>query len=108
MATEAQISELRVMINDPAGDGAEYADVDLDTRIDAADGNLNVVASSIWTEKAGRYSTLVDVQEGSSKRSLGSLYSNSLKMAAHYKALDDASGTVGGIRASRTRAIERP
>lgn len=106
MATENQIIELRTMINDPAGETSEYAADELDRRIDAANGNLQVVAAAIWTEKAGRYSGLVDVQEGASRRSLGSLHANALKMATYYGSISGV-GTVSG-RVSRTRAIERP
>lgn len=105
MATAQQILDLRVMINEPTQ--TPYSDAALNARIDAeaADGNLRPLAGAIWREKSGRYSELVDVQEGSSKRSLSQLQGSALKMAAYYE-----GGADGGtaVRASRTRAIERP
>jgi hypothetical protein len=100
MATPEQVAELRSMVNEP--DATTYTDEALSARIDSA-GSLSAAAASIWTEKAGRYSELVDVQEGSSKRSLGALYQQALNMASFYGEGGDASPK----RASRTRRIER-
>jgi hypothetical protein len=105
VASTEQITELRAMISEPTT--ATYSDETLSTRIDAAKDDLSAVAASIWTEKAGSYALLVDVQEGSSKRSLGALGANALKMAAYYRGIVDAA-TVAVGRGSRTRQIERP
>lgn len=105
VATAERIAELRAMISEPTT--ATYSDEALSLRIDAVNDDLNTVASDIWTEKAGSYALLVDVQEGSSKRSLGSLGANALTLAAHYRGLATAV-TETARRASRTRAIERP
>lgn len=106
MASPGQIAELRAMISEPT-DAAPYTDEALGTRIDAAKDDLSALAASIWTEKAGSYALLVDVQEGSSKRSLGALGANALKMASYYRGLVDTAVAVTG-RVSRTRQIERP
>lgn len=105
MATVQQIADLRVMVNQPL-DAEPYTDVELAARIDAMDGTLQGLAGAIWREKAGSYAGLVDVQEGSSRRSLSGLQANALKMADSFSATDPAAVTAG--RAGRTRAIERP
>lgn len=105
MATEQQIADLRVMINEPTQD--PYTDEYLGAKIDAADGNLEKVAGGMWREKSARYAELVDIQEGSSKRSLSQLAANAVKLAGYY---DDVTGGGSGStgRVSRTRPIERP
>lgn len=105
MASPEQIAELRVMIAEPTT--TTYSDAVLSARIDAASDNLSLVATEVWVEKAGSYALLVDVQEGSSKRSLGSLGANALKMAAYYRGLVDAATAITA-RAGHTRQIERP
>lgn len=105
MATAQQILDLRVMVNEPTQE--PYTDVALGLRLDAAGGNLRRVAASLWSEKSARYSELVDVQEGSSKRSLSQLQGAAVRMASYYDALV-AGETATAARGSRTRAIERP
>jgi len=98
MATTEQIADLRRMVNEPTAD--TYADADLGSRIDTS-GSLKAVAATIWTEKAAQYADLVDVQEGSSRRSLGKLHEQALAMASMYGEPDTTR------RQSRTRQIER-
>lgn len=105
MATGQEISDLRVMINELTNE--TYTDFVLSERIDSAS-SLQSLASAIWREKAGRYSELVDIQEGASRRSLGSLHSQALKMASHYENLGDDGAPITSIRASNTRQITRP
>lgn len=111
MATPQQIADLRVMI-DQQDDAAPYTDVALSDRIDAITGvanKLQTVAAQVWAEKAATYSALVDVQEGSSRRALGSLQAQALKMATHYDTLlADAAANLTTARSSRTRQIVRP
>jgi len=102
MATEAQIASLRRMTNEPTVD--TYSDASLNTIIDAA-GGLDSAAALIWSEKAASYAGLVDVKEGSSSRSLGSLHNQALAMHKSYN--DAANGTNGRAPRSRTRPIER-
>lgn len=105
MATAEQIAALRSMINQPEN-VEPWTDEYLSGRIDAGT-SLDSVASSIWAEKAATFSQLVDVQEGSSRRSLGNLQAQALKMSTHYQILaGEDAGT--SFRAARTRQIERP
>lgn len=106
MATAEQINDLRVMINEPSS--CNYTDDELQLLIDSGV-SLQSIAGSLWSAKAARYSGLVDVQEGSSRRSLGSLQTNALKMAAHYQGLaGEEPGGADSFRPARTRAITRP
>ena len=107
MATAEQIAELRALINEP--DNTEpFTDTYLGLLLDKESGNTNRAASAVWRSKASSYAELVDVQEGSSKRSLSNLYKQALAMAEHYQSEggDDGPGGVLG-RSSRTRRIER-
>lgn len=106
MATAEQILALRSMINQPQN-AEPYTDDYLSGRIDAGT-SLQSVAGQIWAEKASTYSEMVDIQEGSSRRSLGSLQTNALKMAAHYQEAAGEGNGGASTRPSRTRAIERP
>ena len=103
MATPEEIAALRGIINEPTQD--PYTDQILSDRLDANDGNVRLTAAAIWGEKAGRYSELVDVQEGSSRRSLSALYQQALNMSNFYGG-DSGSGSGSG-RFARTRPIER-
>lgn len=105
MATEQQIHDLRVMIDEPTQ--ATYTDLDLSTRIDTSS-SPQFLASLIWSENAAVYSGLVDVQEGSSRRSLGQLQANALKMASHYRGVSEEGAPGSSFRPARTRQIERP
>ncbi len=83
MATPEQLLELRLLIAEPTE--ATYDESTLDTRIDAASGNLNRVAYQIWTEKAARLTELADISEGGSSRSNGSLHAKALAMVKLFK-----------------------
>lgn len=102
MATSTQIADLRRMVNEPTT--TTYSDVQIAAFIDAST-SLNAAASTVWTEKAAKLASLVDVKEGSSSRNLGDLYDQALKMAKSFS--DAAEASVGGVRNSRTRSIER-
>lgn len=104
MATLEQIAQLRAWINEPI-DAAPWTDAYLSGRIDGAS-SLESLSATIWREKAGGYAELVDVQEGSSRRALGDLYDQALKMAAHFD--NQTGGGAGAVRPARTRQIERP
>jgi hypothetical protein len=107
MADEQAIATLRAMIDEASPDST-YVDDVLSSRIDEADGKLDVVAASVWREKAASYSGLVDIQEGSSRRSLGSLQGLALNMATRYEALVAAAAVPVTAHSSRTRQITRP
>ena len=105
MATASEIAQLRAYINEPTN-AEPWTDLYLGGRIDSST-SIESLSATIWREKAGGYAELVDVQEGSSRRALGSLYDQALKMAAHF---DGAAGgpTNTNFRHARTRKIERP
>lgn len=104
MALEETVAALRRLVAE-SEDVEPYTNTALSDRLDAADGDIRVVAGEIWTEKASRYAELVDVQEGSSRRALGDLYEQSLAMAKQFGAVDDPSSA--SKRRSRTRRIVR-
>jgi len=104
MATVEEIAILRRLINDTV-EPYEYEDAVLEAYIDAAT-TVNAAAGTIWREKAAKYSTMVDVQEGSSRRSLGDLYEQALSLSKYFDGIDLPPGS--GMRPGRTRAIERP
>lgn len=101
MADADTIAELRRLIDE--ADQTSYTDQVLSDRLDAA-ASVAELAATIWTEKAARYSGLIDVQEGSSNRKMSQLYAQALKMAGHFGTVETGTTRVG---ASRTRQIER-
>lgn len=99
MATPEEIAAFRLLIGAP--DNVDpYTDEVLSDRIDAAEGDLNGLASSIWREKAAHYSTLVDVSESGSSRKLSDLHKNALAMAASFGG-QAAPAASSGVRFSR-------
>ena len=106
MATAEDIAEVRANTNEPNED--HYTDDQLSSIIDSW-GDLDAASAAIWRLKAGKYADLADVQDGSSRRSLGDLHEQALAMAKSYSDLAASGGsTIGGMRPGRTRAIERP
>lgn len=105
MADGTAIAQLRKMVNEPTTD--TYTDEQLSDLIDAAAGNLNVVAVEVWQQKAASYAELTDVQEGNSIRKMSNLYSQALKMAGYYATSGEPTPLPGATRVSRTRCIER-
>jgi hypothetical protein len=104
MATKAQLAELRGYINEPKNEG-DYTDEALGERIDAS--GLRPVAVAVWEAKAARYAHLVNTTEGGSARANGDLYKNAITMANLFRPAEQDGGTGPGVRASRTRRIER-
>lgn len=100
----AAIDDLRRYVNEPTE--TTYTTPVLNERIAAAS-NLFTLASEIWAEKAAALAGLVDMQEGSSRRSLSQLQSQALKMAAYYEARGQETSPTSATRPSRTRPIER-
>lgn len=106
MASDAQIADLRRKISE--SDETTWTDDALAALIDAANGDLDSVASSIWEEKAASYAELVDISEAGSSRKNSQLYSNALKMAKHYGDADAADDDpVAGVDYPTTRPIVR-
>jgi len=104
MATTSEIAQLRALINDPDAD--VYTDEQLAAAIDAA-GGVNGAAADIWTQKAAASSTLVNVSESGSSRSLGDLQKNALAMARQFRELAEQASP-GGVGSVRIRRISRP
>lgn len=103
MATAEQIAELRRLVDEPTE--TVYSDVDLSARIDAVSGDLNLLAGTVWREKAAKLTSLIDVQEGSSNRKMSQLQTQALKMASMFDVSLEA--TLRAPRAARTRKVER-
>jgi hypothetical protein len=96
MATDEAISALRLLIAEPTEDN--YAQETLSARIDAAEGDLNLVAYQVWTEKAARFAGLGDISEGGSSRRNSSLQSQAMTLVKHFAGLlpaESTSGTAG-------------
>jgi hypothetical protein len=108
MATASEIAVVRANVNEP--DETRYSDAQIDEIIEAYGGNTDAASSAIWRMKAGVYADLADVQEGSSRRSLGDLHEQALAMANTFAGQAASGGGVGvgGMRPGRTRPIERP
>lgn len=104
MASAEDIAAFRLVIDELST--TNYSDITLSDRMEAAD-SLNSLAADIWREKAGRYARLVDIQEGTSRRSLSQLHTHAVLMAGMYSGLTEDAAPGPGKRTT-TRAIERP
>lgn len=103
MATPAEITELRQLINDNT-DPYEFTAPELSAHIDGQLGDVRKAAGVVWSIRASKLAGLVDVTEGSSSRKLSQGYKQALEMAAFYGG-DTSSG---GSTRTRTRPIVRP
>jgi hypothetical protein len=103
MATADVILAFRLMIDE--SDESVYTDLLLSDRIDAAT-SQNALAKAIWLEKAARFSRMVDMQEGTSRRSLSQMMDHALLMSRSFAAAEDSEITAAS-RQTQTRAIER-
>ena len=104
MATPAQIAELRIKINEPV-DAEPWTDQVLGMLIDAAAGDTNAVAKTVWEGKAASVAHLVDISEGGSSRKMSDMYKNFLAIAKTFEP-DNGTGP-SGQRAPMTREITR-
>jgi Cdc6-like AAA superfamily ATPase len=100
MATADELAALRRAINefdnlDP------YTDDYLKSLIDVL--GVDLAASTVWTEKAAQYASLVNVSESGSSRSLSDLHKNALAMAERFSSVG-----AGASNRSYTVEIERP
>lgn len=103
MAEAVAIAALRRMVDEP---GTEtYTDEALSALLDSKE-SAEAAAAVIWREKAAKASTLVNVSESGSSRSLQQIYANAESMAKYY---DSKSGTpvVDTSSAPFTSAVER-
>jgi hypothetical protein len=71
--------------------------------------DLEGAAAELWTLKASRFSNLVNVSEGGTRRDYSKLSEQALAMVAHYSARTDEGDVVapGASSPPTTRAIER-
>jgi hypothetical protein len=106
MATDQQVATLRPMIDEP--DSTTYSDEILKTLIDQVEDDLDTAAAQIWEQKAARFSTLVDVSESGSSRSMSQLYKNAAAQATYYaKKISDAEVVIETTQRARTRTAVR-
>lgn len=97
--------DLRRLVSEPS-DSSKYDSVRLAAILLAHNGDINLAAAQIWTEKAATYSQLVDMQEGETKRNLSDLMKNALQMANLCKGNSNSGDT--GIRPTVIGRITRP
>jgi len=84
----------------------DLSDDDLSDIYDAADSSIHRSAAIYYERQAKEFSTLVDVSESGSSRSLGNLYKNATELSKYWNnKADAASGT--NSRVARTRATVR-
>lgn len=104
MSTE---EDLRRLVDEPSDD-SDYTSSTMEAILLANGGDVNKAAVQIWTEKAAKYSQLVDMQEGDTRRSLGKLSDNALAMAAEFMKRVDDAGSDTGHRPTTVSRIIRP
>lgn len=105
MATPEAVAALRLLIAEP--DNKEpYTDNALSARLDA-DGDADLTAYNIWSEKAAAWSALVDISEGGSSRKQGDLAEQALTMATFFRKRVESdppgAGSGTGVRISKLR-----
>jgi len=101
MATQEQIDQARALVPETTlTDEQISAIIDASECIDQAVGNM-------WGQLAGRYSSLVNISEAGSSRSMGDLHKNALAMSKYYLDLGCPGSTPPTAGVTRTRAIER-
>lgn len=105
MASPEQLAALRKLINEP-DDTNGWTDDYLGGLIDGGL-TLNAAAGSVWTTKAGQFSTLVDVSESGSSRKLSDLHKNALTMARYYQGADAAEEEATELPGPVVRRIRR-
>lgn len=105
MATTTQLDELRALTDVLASDPV-YTPIVLGALIDEQ--GMNAAAASVWRRKAASYTSLVDVSESGSSRSMSQLYKNASAQAVSFQTLADAEGVVVPLSGrTRIRSIER-
>lgn len=108
MATAEAILELRRKIGDVT-EPFEYEGGVLSVLIDSYDASTDKAASSIWTERAATYATMVDISEAGSSRKNSDLFKNAQAMATRYGGSDVPGEEEGpGVSWTTTRRIVRP
>lgn len=103
MATSDEVKALRALLGPAVG---EYTDPQLSDMLDAAGGDVNVVAANLWSGYASSSATLVNISESGSSRSMGDIYKNAMAMAKYFRGLSEDVTATADSR-PRTRRIER-
>ena len=108
MATTEEIAAVRDMIGEP-DDTNGWTDDKIAEFIDATT-SLNLAAGNIWSSKAAKYSTMVDISESGSSRKMSGLLDNALKLSKSFRDAEVAQDNDVDPLANRprTRAIVRP
>ena len=102
MATPDQIARMRRLVGDTT-----LTDAELGAIIDASE-NFNIAVAEVWGRLAAQYSTVTNLSEAGSSRSLGDLFKNAQAMASYYRGLGTPIVDPTTTAYSRTRAIVRP
>lgn len=103
MATQDEINEARALVPDTT-----LTDEQIGVILDGSD-CLNQAVGKMWGELAGHLSSLVNISEAGSSRSMGDLQKNALAMAKYYADLGCGTDTpIDVTKVTRTRAIVRP
>lgn len=89
MATSDEIALLRAAIGEP-DDSNGWTDEKLGDLIDSLT-TVNAAALNVWQSKAASFSSLVDVSESGSSRSMSQLFKNAQAMATYYGGLGDGT-----------------
>lgn len=102
MATEDDIARLRRLVG-----ATTLTDDQLGAIIDG-NSTFEGAVAEVWGNLAASYSTMTNISEAGSSRSLGDLFKNAQAMASYYRGLADGQQTEVATAFSRTRAIVRP
>lgn len=102
MATPQQIARLRQLVGDTT-----LSDEELGAIIDSS-ANFELAVAEVWQTLAAQYSTVTNLSEAGSSRSLGDLFKNAQAMATYYRGLGTPAPVTPTTGYSRTRAIVRP
>lgn len=81
---------LRRLIDEPTT--TTYADVELTDRLNAVDGDKNLVAHQVWVEKLAALSSFVNTSEGGSSRSMAQAFDHAKAMVELYGSLVAGAG----------------
>lgn len=98
MAYETEIKRIRSLTDG----AADMTDEELAAELGAGK-TVREICYDYWTAKATSYSTLVNVSESGSSRSMGDLYKNALAISDRFAPLEEQAGA----RQKRTRAAVR-
>ena len=105
MASDAELLRMylgEVIPNGGSDEDTMFNDSEISTFLESS-GSLNEAAALGWKIKAANLSTLVDMAEGSSRRSLRQRWENAMAMTEYYQSLTGPVSSGG----TRIRDIER-